>query len=42
MTIVPILLLMFWVDTLFLNEHAQLKKWFKLKRTSVKTWLNEH
>ena len=25
----------------FLNEHAQLKKLFKLKRTSVKTLLNE-
>ena len=22
----------FYVDTLFLNEHAQLKKWFKFKK----------
>ena len=22
----------FYVDTLFLNEHTQLKKWFKLKK----------
>ena len=37
-----ILLLMFSVDTLFLNEHAELKKRFKLKRTSLKNWLNHH
>ena len=24
--------LIFCVDTLFLNEHTQLKKWFKLKK----------
>ena len=43
MTIVSlILLLLFCVDTLFLNEHSQLKKWFKLKKTSVKTLLNDH
>ena len=32
----------FSVDTMFLNEHAQLKKWLKLKKTSVKTLLNDH
>ena len=43
MTIVSLILsLMFRVDTLFLNEHAELKKWFKLKKTSVKTLLNDH
>ena len=34
------------MDTLFLNEHAQLKKkdldLVKLKKTSVKTLLNDH
>ena len=30
-----LILLIFCGDTLFLNEHAQLKKWFKLKKTSV-------
>ena len=30
------------VDTLFLNEHPQLKKWLKLKKTSMKTLLNDH
>ena len=30
------------VDTLFLNEHSQLKKWLKLKKASVKTLLNDH
>ena len=29
------------VDSLFLNEHSQLKKWIKLKNTSVKTLLND-
>ena len=29
------------VDTLFLNEHSHLKKWFRLKKTSVKTLLND-
>ena len=39
-------------DTLFLNHHAQLKKWFKkkdwwedlvkLKKTSVKTFLSDN
>ena len=42
MTIVLILLLMFWVDTLLLNDHTQLKKRFQLKKTSVKTFLNDH
>ena len=31
----------FCVDTLFLNEHAQLKKWFKLKKSTVKTLLKD-
>ena len=30
------------MDTLFLNEQAQLKKWFKLKKTIVKTLLIDH
>ena len=29
-------------DTLFLNEHTQLIKWFKLKKTSVKALLIDH
>ena len=29
------------MDTFFLNEHAQLNRWFKLKKTSVNTFLNE-
>ena len=29
------------METIFLNEHTQLKKWFKLKKTSVKTLLYE-
>ena len=29
------------MDTLFLNEHAQLKKLLKLKKTGEKTLLNE-
>ena len=29
------------METTFLNEHTQLKKWFKLKKTSVKTLLYE-
>ena len=32
----------FCVDTLFLNEHAQLKNKTKLKKTSVKALLNDH
>ena len=31
----------FYVDTLFINEHAQLKKLFKLKTTSENTLLND-
>ena len=31
----------FSVDILFSNEHVQLKKMFKLKNTSVKTFLND-
>ena len=31
----------FCVDTLFLNEHAQLIKWSKLKKALVKTLLND-
>ena len=30
------------MDTLFLNEHSQLKNWLKLKITSVKTLVNEN
>ena len=30
------------VDTLFLNEHSQLKKLLKLKKASVKTLVNDH
>ena len=30
------------VDILFSNEYSQLKKWLKLKITSVKTLLNDH
>ena len=29
------------MNTLFSNEHAQLKKWFNLKKTSVETLLND-
>ena len=29
------------MDTLILNEHVQLKKEFNLKKTTVKTLLNE-
>ena len=29
------------MNTLFLNQHVQLKKWFKLNKTSVKTLLND-
>ena len=29
------------VVTLFLNEHSQLKKWLKLKKSSVKTLVND-
>ena len=31
----------FYVDTLFLNEHAELKKLLKLEKTSEKTLLND-
>ena len=31
----------FTVDTLFLNEHVELKKWFELQNTSVKILLND-
>ena len=27
------------METMFLDEHTQLKKWFKLKKTSVKTFM---
>ena len=30
------------MDTLSVHEHAQLKKWFKLKKTSMKTLLNDY
>ena len=29
------------MDSFLLNEHAQLQKWFRLKKTNVKTLLNE-
>ena len=29
------------MNTLFLNEHVQLNKWFKLNKTSEKTLLND-
>ena len=33
---------MTFVDSLFSDEYSQLKKWLKLKKTSVKTFLNDH
>ena len=30
------------LDTLYLNEHSELKIWLKLKMTSVKTLVNEN
>ena len=30
------------VDTLFLNEHSQLKKLLKLEKASLKTLVNDH
>ena len=30
------------LDTLFLNEHSQLKNWLKLKKTNVKALVNEN
>ena len=29
------------METMFLDEHKHLKKWFKLKKTSVKSLLYE-
>ena len=33
---------MIFVDTLFLNEHSQLKKLLKLRKASVETLANDH
>ena len=42
MTIAPNIIINFFLDTLLINYHAaQLKKWFELKKTSVKTLLND-
>ena len=42
MTIVPNIIINVLGGYLFLNEHAQLKKCFSLKKTSLKTLLNAH